>query len=174
MNYGVTHVAAVSTRWGISNSGPASVPLSKPGNTDGLSDWSVTSAVVAVRSLVGALCEKKAPLCGGVRRSAARICLGNWWGETKSWQCSSGTRPNRAAPFNGSNKTLLCHTLRNTVGSSVTTGHLTPLPLWNRCQHWSLFQSNNYPGVQFFWICFRKERAQVYPRKQQLNIWRSC
>lgn len=117
---------------------PASVPLSKPGEASGLSDRSITSAAVTLRTLVTALCEKKAPLCGRERPSIVRVCLGSWRGEAKSWQRSYGTSPNRATMFNGKNKSLLCHTLRNTVGCSVTlsltTGHSALLPSRNLCQ----------------------------------------
>lgn len=101
-------------------------------------DRSVTSAAVTSRSLVTALCEKKAPLCGREQPSIVRVCLGSWRGEAKSWQHSYGTSPSRATMFNGKNKSLLCHALRNTVSCSVTlseeTGHSTLLPSWNLCQ----------------------------------------
>ena len=51
--------------------------MSKPGNTDGLSDWSVTSAAVTAPSLVGALCgEEGAIMC----RSEAK-CSKDLFGE---------------------------------------------------------------------------------------------
>lgn len=83
---------AVATE--ISRSESANVPLSKPGETKGPCDRSVTSAAVTLRTLVTALCEKKAPLCGGEGQSIVRVCLGSWRGEAKSWQCSYGTSPN--------------------------------------------------------------------------------
>lgn len=130
-------LAALSRRWEISSSDPANVPLSKPGKSNGLSDRSVTSAAVTLPTLVTALCEKKAPLCGWARQSVVRVCLGSWRGEAKSWQHSYGSSPNRPTMSNGQNKTLLYDTLGSTVGCSVTTGHSTLLPSWNLCQHWS-------------------------------------
>ncbi len=124
--------AALSSRWEISGSDPASVPPSRPGETNSLSDRSVTSAAVTLSTLATALCEKKAPLCGGERQSIVRVCLGSWWGEAKSWQCSYGISPNRATMFSGKNETLLCHT--HTVTLSVTGGHSTPMPSCNLSQ----------------------------------------
>lgn len=67
--------------------------------------------------------------------SIVGVCLESWRGEAEFWQSSYGISPNRATLFNGKNKSLLCHTLRNTVGCTVTlsprTGHSTPLPSWN-------------------------------------------
>lgn len=76
--------AALSGRREISSAGLASVPLSKPGEMSGLGDRNVTSAAVTLRTLVTALCEKKAPLCGRERPSIDRVCLGSWRGEAKS------------------------------------------------------------------------------------------
>lgn len=149
-------LAALSRRWEISSSDPANVPLSKPGKSNGLRDRSVTSAAVTLRSLVTALCEKKAPLCGWARQSVVRVCLGSWRGEAKSWQHSYGSSPNRPTMSNGKNKTVLYHTLGNAVGCSVTTGHSTLLPSWNLCQRWS--GSRCYPGMETRWsrsICRR-------------------
>lgn len=128
-------LAALSRRWEISSSDPANVPLSKPGKSYGLGDRSVTSAAVTLRTLVTALCEKKAPLCGRARQSVVRVCLGSWRGEAKSWQHSYGSSPNTPTMSNGKNKTLLYHTPGSTVGCSVTTGHSTLLPSWNLRQH---------------------------------------
>ncbi len=135
--------AALSGRREISSAGLASVPLSKPGEMSGLGDRNVTSAAVTLRTLVTALCEKKAPLCGRERPSIDRVCLGSWRGEAKSWQRSYGTSPNRATMFNGKNKSLLCHTLRNTVGvqcdivpnnrSFNTASFTKPLPAQRSC-----------------------------------------
>lgn len=68
----------------ISSSGPANVPLSKPGETNGPGDCSVTSAAVTSRTLVTALCKKKAPLCGRKKQRIVRVCLGSCRGEEKS------------------------------------------------------------------------------------------
>lgn len=68
VSYGVRH-AGCSEQLKRSSSDPANVPLSKPGETNGFSGCRVTSAAVTSRTLVTALCEKKAPLCGRERQS---------------------------------------------------------------------------------------------------------
>lgn len=65
MSYGIRHTGSSEQ---LKNSGShfANVPLSKLGDTNRFSDCRVTSAAVTLRTLVTALCEKKAPLCGRV------------------------------------------------------------------------------------------------------------
>lgn len=71
MSYGITHTGSSE----ISSS--ASVPVSKPSETKGLSDWSVTSAAVTLGTTASALYKEKAPLCGGERKRGVRVCLGS-------------------------------------------------------------------------------------------------
>lgn len=80
MSYGVRHTGSSKQSTRNRSSDLANVPLSKPGETNGFSDHSVTSAAVTTHSLVTALCEKKAPLCGREKQSIVRVCLGSWRG----------------------------------------------------------------------------------------------
>ena len=146
MSYGVRHTGSAKQPTRNRSSEPANVPLSKPGETNGPSDHSVTSAAVTTNSLVTVLCKKKAPLCGRERQSIVRVCLGSW-GEGKQNPDSAVMASVQTEPQCSMARTSrYCVTLRNTVGCSVTlfltTGHSTLLPSWNLCQQNSHFFSS--------------------------------
>lgn len=98
-----------------------------------------------------------------MRWSIVRVCLGGELARGKQNPDSAVMAPVQTEPQCSmcKNKSLLCRTLRNTVGCgvtlSVTTGHSTRLPSWKSLPaslffvlvSWWLFQRNNYPKNGF-------------------------
>lgn len=124
----------------ISRSDSANVPLSKPGETSGPGDCRITSAAVTSCTLVTALCEKKAPLCGRGRQSivwslfgelarGSKVLTVQLWLQSKQshnvqWQ-EQVVIVSHAEKYCG----LLCDIVPK-KRSFNTTSFLKPLPVW--------------------------------------------
>lgn len=162
--------AAPSSRGEIAGSDPANVPLSKPSEMNGLSDRRVTSAAVTSCTLVTALCEKKAPLCGRERQSIVQSLFGELakgskiltvqlWHRSKQghnvqWQ-EQVVIVSHSEKYCG----LQCDIVHNNR-SFNTTSFLKPLPA--KCSHFFFFSSSTDQMKDDY----SKKNQNNYPRKE--------